>query len=714
MRTSKIKTSSHLLQFFVVWQLVSLTEAYWIRDLSYCPRKRDVTRQRQCFKSCFDDSDCRSRYRSCVCDYDCGMSCVKRGISCPFLAPPDHGRIVYSNENKFGSRATYECEAGFVLEGPKHRHCQGDMWWGPSDSVPYCTKEVFCPRPPDIANAVNDIPSSITTFHAGYSIQYTCLTGFVGNGTTTSECAFLGQWTFATLKCIPIDCGPPGVLRDGFLSGERFDYPNIIAFFCNDGFELVGKHTTRACQENGLWSGSMPVCQKKSCGAPPLVTHGEIIQPDRTTNDTVQYTCEDGYHLQGSSILKCLAGEWQPKSPVCEPITCKDPQTNFNGYVELLSNQNLSQYSIDSIVKFHCPNNLTLKGSRVSKCHVNGSWVPNIPICAEPISCSIPFLPPTARYVNHDPSMKIMKDGSRLEYVCGHLRHRRRVFCRQGKTFPRVPKCYIGCRVHNNEVLFSKRFYRHKEIVEYICKNNSSSPLNNETIRCINGTLSKQPTCRKVPSMCTVPHILFLRNIATTTIPAGTLFQMGTSFSYTCSQDFQPVNESGMVECLEDGRLSHHARCVPKSCEEHPPSINNGRTIFHSTMHSSIAKYRCFPGYRLENHNFTTVTCQYGLWLPKELPKCLPIFCPNPGPLEHGTIYVVLNDERISAVPTRSEFRSYIPTVNHGRTIEFECDLGYGLQGPTGLTCVHGRWLPAERPSCVPESHIQPNIVFTG
>ena len=53
--------------------------AYWIRDLSYCPRKRDAIRQRQCFKSCFDDSDCRSRYRSCVCDYDCGMSCVKRG-----------------------------------------------------------------------------------------------------------------------------------------------------------------------------------------------------------------------------------------------------------------------------------------------------------------------------------------------------------------------------------------------------------------------------------------------------------------------------------------------------------------------------------------------------------------------------------------------------------------------------------------------------------
>jgi CUB/sushi domain-containing protein len=63
------------------------------------------------------------------------------------------------------------------------------------------------------------------------------------------------------LKQIAIDCGSPGIIRDGFLSGERFDYPNIIAFFCNDGYKLSGKDTTRACQENGLWSGTMPFCQ---------------------------------------------------------------------------------------------------------------------------------------------------------------------------------------------------------------------------------------------------------------------------------------------------------------------------------------------------------------------------------------------------------------------------------------------------------------------
>ena len=63
------------------------------------------------------------------------------GVSCPSLAAPEHGTIRYSNGNKFGSRATYECDQGYALEGSKHRNCQGDMWWGPTDSIPYCTKE---------------------------------------------------------------------------------------------------------------------------------------------------------------------------------------------------------------------------------------------------------------------------------------------------------------------------------------------------------------------------------------------------------------------------------------------------------------------------------------------------------------------------------------------------------------------------------------------
>lgn len=118
--------------------------------------------------------------------------------------------------------------------------------------------------------------------------------------------------------------------------------------------------------------------------------------------------------------------------------------------------------------------------------------------------------------------------------------------------------------------------------------------------------------------------MLFLRNIANTTLQSGALFQQDSSFSYTCSEDYQSVVESAQVQCLGDGKLSHQPNCIPKQCKEHPPIITNGRTIFHSTQHGSIAKYRCFPGFRLENNHLSKLTCQFGQWLPRQPPKCLP------------------------------------------------------------------------------------------
>jgi hypothetical protein len=118
--------------------------------------------------------------------------------------------------------------------------------------------------------------------------------------------------------------------------------------------------------------------------------------------------------------------------------------------------------------------------------------------------------------------------------------------------------------------------------------------------------------------------MLFLQNIVNTTISSGTLIEHGSSFSYTCLEDYQPIIESALVECLDDGKLSHQPHCIPRSCREHPPTIPNGRTIFHSTKHGSIARYRCFPGYRMENNHPAKLTCQFGQWLPNQPPRCLP------------------------------------------------------------------------------------------
>ena len=261
----------------------------------------------------------------------------------------------------------------------------------------------------------------------------------------------------------------------------------------------------------------------------------------------------------------------------------------------------------------------------------------------ESILCPAPSLPPRARYVDSLRPIAQINDGSYVEYTCGNSRHRQRIFCRQGKIVPRMPRCFqgtlnkvqrtihwtsAGCRTKNGSVTFSKSFYRHREKIEFTCPT-KINPLktNNETIICLNGSLSNEPQCPTdtEQNMCTVPHMLFLRHIANSTMPSGAMMGIGTSFSYTCAQDHQPAVDTAMVECLSDGTWSHHAQCVPISCRDHPPTVDHGRTMFRSTTHGSVARFRCFPGYQLEsNHSAVKLTCQFGLWLPKQLPRCLP------------------------------------------------------------------------------------------
>ena len=62
----------------------------------------------------------------------------------------------------------------------------------------------------------------------------------------------------------------------------------------------------------------------------------------------------------------------------------------------------------------------------------------------EPESCPIPSLPAHARFLRHQSLPDQMTDGTHLEYICGQSRQRRRIFCRQGKILPRLPRCFRG------------------------------------------------------------------------------------------------------------------------------------------------------------------------------------------------------------------------------------------------------------------------------
>jgi len=52
-----------------------------------------------------------------------------------------------------------------------------------------------------------------------------------------------------------INCGKPTVPEHGSVVGESTRYPNTITYSCEDGYEIEGP-SLRSCQANGTWSGN--------------------------------------------------------------------------------------------------------------------------------------------------------------------------------------------------------------------------------------------------------------------------------------------------------------------------------------------------------------------------------------------------------------------------------------------------------------------------
>lgn len=52
-----------------------------------------------------------------------------------------------------------------------------------------------------------------------------------------------------------INCGKPTVPEHGSVVGESTRYPNTITYSCEDGYEIEGP-AWRSCQANGTWSGN--------------------------------------------------------------------------------------------------------------------------------------------------------------------------------------------------------------------------------------------------------------------------------------------------------------------------------------------------------------------------------------------------------------------------------------------------------------------------
>ncbi|XP_038044292.1 sushi domain-containing protein 2-like [Patiria miniata] len=172
-------------------------------------------------------------------------------------------------------------------------------------------KIVSCGYPGDVENGL----LSGSVYFVNATVDVACDDGFTLTGSSKLTCLEDGQWS-SDLPVCAVDCGYPGDVENGLLSGSVYLVNATVDVACDDGFTLTGS-SKLTCLEDGQWSSDLPVCAV-DCGYPGDVENGLLSGYVYLVNATVDVACDDGFTLTGSSKLTCLEdGQWSSDLPVC-------------------------------------------------------------------------------------------------------------------------------------------------------------------------------------------------------------------------------------------------------------------------------------------------------------------------------------------------------------------------------------------------------------
>lgn len=162
-----------------------------------------------------------------------------------------------------------------------------------------------------------------------------------------------------------------------------------ITYQCDPGYDVVGSDTL-TCQWDLSWSSDPPFCEKiMYCTDPGEVDHSTrlISDPVLLVGTTIQYTCNPGFVLEGSSLLTCYSREtgtpiWTSRLPRCvseESLACDNPGLPENGYQILYKRLYLPGESLT----FMCYEGFELTGQVTIRCILGqpSHWNGPLPLC---------------------------------------------------------------------------------------------------------------------------------------------------------------------------------------------------------------------------------------------------------------------------------------------------------------------------------------------
>ncbi|XP_038067159.1 sushi, von Willebrand factor type A, EGF and pentraxin domain-containing protein 1-like [Patiria miniata] len=546
-----------------------------------------------------------------------------------------------------------------------------------SDTSPKCVP-IQCGAPPNITFATY----SLTGLTLGSVAQYSCLEGYQMHGTGSLQCVENLKWVGEYLACLPKPC--PDIERPshGDLIGDLFQYGETVTFTCNAGYQLDGPSTTLECLASGFWNDSLPVCEPVLCGLPDKIPNGYYNGEHFEFGGVVEYRCQLGFNLIGQLVRSCdTDGQWNGSAPHCERVTCDSPPTIQNA--DLVS-KDQDVYYYPSNVTFQCRAGYTLQDGRGTlSCGLNGTWQGEQEMC-ETVTCMRLGGLLNGRLVRtghnfEDTATYLCHEGF---YLVGNLT---RVCQAEGQWSGVDSRCLpISCP-RLPDVAHAK--FTVKARNESFA--DGSHPYRTKVrYRCDPGyQLDGDQELRCAVSGEWSAALPSCQPIGCHDLPIpshgainGDDQTYNKSVTYTCETGYRLLGKP-VRTCLADGTWSgDFPICKMVICGE-PPRPENGRFTGHNFLYRGVADYWCNQGYIL-NGTSTTSCLSTGLWSSPP-PLCQPIDC-GPPPAIVNTTHTV-------------------NSTLFGSLAYYACQEGYRLDGSPTLECRwNGEWMGGASIRCTP------------
>uniref|UniRef100_A0A4W2HAH9 Complement factor H n=2 Tax=Bos indicus x Bos taurus TaxID=30522 RepID=A0A4W2HAH9_BOBOX len=637
-------------------------------------------------------------------------------VKCLPVTEPENGKIFSDalepdQEYTYGQVVQFECNSGYMLDGPKQIHCSAGGVW--SAETPKCV-EIFC-KTPVILNGQAVLPKA--TYKANERVQYRCAAGFEYGQRGDTICTKSG-WTPAP-TCIEITCDPPRI-PNGVYRPELSKYrgQDKITYECKKGFFPEIRGTDATCTRDGWVPVPRCACMfhsyldlllnlkitshkiksksrypLESCDRP--VFEKARVKSDGTwfrLNDRLDYECVDGYeNRDGRTTGSIVCGQdgWSDKA-ACYERECSIPEMDpyLNAYPRK------ETYKVGDVLKFSCSQGRIMVGADSVQCYHFG-WSPKLPTCKvkKVKSCALPpELPNGKRKEIHKEEYA---HNEVVEYACNPrflMKGSHKIQCVDGE-WTALPVCIEEERTCGNipdldhgDVKPSVPPYHHGDSVEFSCRE-AFTMIGPRFITCISGEWTQPPQCIATDE---------LRKCKGSTLfppegrPAHKIeYDHNTNKSYQCrgkSEHKHSICINGewdpKVDCNEEAKIQ---LCPP------PPQVPNACDMTTTVNYQDGEKISilCKENYLIQDAE--EIVCKDGRW--QSIPRCIEkIGCSQPPQIDHGTINSSSSAEERREI---HEQRLYA----HGTKLSYTCEEGFEISENNVIICHMGKW--SSPPQCV-------------